>query len=105
MNSYEELDKIIILNNKYELVKNKVLADVFTSYKLNNIRIKTDKNDFCILPLRNKDCSICFNDVPLRTCKIFNCYHFICYDCYKEWNNSCNKNNQILTCPYCRNCV
>ena len=103
MNCYEDINQIIKLNKDYELVKNKILSNVFTSYKLNCIQIHSNKQNFCLLPLREKECSICYNETSLRTSKIFQCNHFICIDCFKKWNFNCITNNKYVSCPYCRN--
>jgi len=104
-NIINKINEIININNRFDLIKEKILNNCFSEYEIKNLNdiiyIKSFKN---IEIIDNKystnyaECSICYciNNNKLS------CKHDICYCCFKKWDKQCIINSKLTTCPICR---
>ena len=53
-----------------------------------------------------KECTICLNYISKQNQTITTCCkNILCGECVSKWSDTCYANNQLLSCPYCRNIV
>ena len=96
---------------RWNICGNKILEDYF-SLSDNNIseiflylRILRQPISLVVqdITTENNDtiCPICLENNCQTT--RFNCQHRFCHDCIDNWVSICNRNNNIPSCPVCRN--
>jgi len=110
-NIINKINEIININNRFDLIKEKILNNCFSEYEIKNLNdiiyIKSFKNKEIIKNreiIDNKynitytECSICYciNNNKLS------CNHDICYSCFEKWDKQCIIDSKLTTCPICR---
>lgn len=127
ISDYNNLDNIININLKLELIKNTVLNNKnikFELYsndepKIQNIKNKKRKKEYVNnisfymkvtdnITVENNNivdlsCNICYEIKLPSNFKILKCNHKLCNLCYNDWCNNCNNVN--VSCPYCRSII
>ena len=99
----KEIDNIINLNKKFDLIKS-IIDNKNINYEI-NYEINFNKIfDYFNVKFNNLDneCPICYNKKISNDYNKLNCNHFLCEECYHLWKKNCLNNKIIFNCPICR---
>jgi len=97
-----EIDEIIRLNKKLDLIKDTINSnkninyDMYADLKYNyfNINLKN-------INLEN-ECPVCYNKEINNYYNKLDCNHYLCNICYQSWKDKCINNKICFHCPICR---
>jgi hypothetical protein len=101
-----KINEIIDINNRLNLINEKVKNKCFTNYEIKNLN-----NSIFIRPIYNNEnnnnlcpileCCICYSNNKYK----LNCNHSVCNECFVKWYKECLNNYKKITCPVCRSSI